>query len=100
MEDENDAEEEEWKQDDGEETDGGSRSSYRKNKWRLVAVWTDIEKQEALRRAGVIMTEDFMIGGGSEHEYADPADKKIGPYGYRNVSIGLIYLIYLSDKEF
>ena len=47
-----------------EETDTGSWPPYRKNKWMLVAAWTNIDKQKVFRRAEVIMTEDFNIAGG------------------------------------
>ena len=63
VEDEDDDDEDEWKEDKEEETDGGSLSAYRKNKWKLVAVWTNIDKQEALRRAAEIMTDDFQVAG-------------------------------------
>ena len=61
VEDEDDDEQDEWKEDDDEDTDGESRGAYRKNKWKLVAVWTNIDKQKALRRAAEIMIDDFQI---------------------------------------
>ena len=59
-----DDDEDRWTEDDDEQTDAGSRSSYRKNKWKLVAVWTNIDKEEAYRHAAEIMTEDFEVAGG------------------------------------
>ena len=59
-----------------------------------------MDKQEALNRAAEIMIEDFQIAGGPILEYVAPTDRKIGPYGSRNVSDGFIYFIYTFDKEF
>ena len=99
VEDKDDDDEDEWKEDDDEDTDGGSRLAYRKNKWKLVAVWTNIDKQEAFRRAAEIMIDDFQVAGGPVHAYADPTERKIGPYGHRNLSISLVCLIQPFDKE-
>ena len=86
-EEEEDQEEDEWKP-----GDEGRRVVYNKNKLFLVEEWINIEKQEALRRVAVIMIEDFHIAGGPIFEYGAQTDKKIGPYGSRNVSVGFIYL--------
>ena len=48
--------------------------------------------EEALRRAAEIMIEDFNNSGGPLLEYGAPTERKIGPYGARNVSDGFIYL--------
>ena len=64
-----------------------------------MAVWTNIDKQEAYRRAAEIMIDDFLIAGGPVYPWGEPTEKKIGPYGYRNVSISLVCLIQLFDKE-
>ena len=90
VEDEDDEDEDEWKEDDDEGTDGGSRSAYKKNKWKLVSVWTNIDKQEAFRRAAEIMIEDFQVVDGPVHPWGKVTEKKIGPYGYRNVNISLV----------
>ena len=95
---EKDAEEDEWNQ--GDDTDAGRRTVYNKNSWFLVEEWRNIDKEEALRRAAVIMIKDFQIAGGPILEYVAPTDRKIGPYGYRNVSVGLFLFIYTLDKEF
>ena len=57
-------EDEEWSE--KEETDG-SRATYKKNKWRIVAVWTNVTKKEEYRQAADIMTADFNIAGGPTH---------------------------------
>ena len=72
-------------EDDDDETDG-SRSTYKKNIWKVVAVWTNIDKEEAYRRAAEIMTADFEVAGGPMHSWGEPSEKKIGPFGSRNVS--------------
>ena len=59
-----------------EETDGGSRQSYKKNEWKFVAVWTNIDKKEAYRRAAEIMTEDFEVAAGrAPHKWGEPSEK-------------------------
>ena len=94
-EDEEDEEEVEWKP-----GNKGRQMVYNKNKWFLVEEWRNVDKQEALNRAAEIMIEDFQIAGGPILEYVAPTDRKIGPYGSRNVSDGFIYFIYTFDKEF
>ena len=64
-------EEEEEEVDEWKLVDEGRRVVYNKNKWFLVAEW-----------------------------YVAPTERKIGPYGSRNVSDGFIYFIYSFDKEF
>ena len=89
-------EEDEWIEEDEDDTDAGRRLVYNKSKWFLVEEWRNTNKQEALRRAAVIMIEDFQIAGGPVLEYGAPTDRKDGPYRSRNVSAGFIYLfIYL-----
>ena len=68
--------EDEWTDDDDKETDG-SRSTYKKNIWKVVAVWTNIENVEAYRRAAEIMTADFDVAGGPTHSWGEPSFKKI-----------------------
>ena len=85
-----DAEEDEWNQ--GYDTDAGRRTVYNKKKWFLVEEWRNMDKGEALRQEAVIMIEDFQIARGLILEYAALTDRKIGPYGNRNVSVGFIYL--------
>ena len=58
--DENVDDEDKWTEDDDEETDG-SRSTYRKNVWKVVVIWTNIDKEEAYKRAAEIMTADSML---------------------------------------
>ena len=84
--DEEDDEEDEWTEDEDEETDE-SRSTYKKNIWKVVAVWTDIDKEEAYRRATEIMVADFNVAGGPSHTWGQPSLKKIGPFSYRSVSV-------------
>ena len=63
-----------WTEDDDEETDAGSWLSNKKIKWTLVAVWTNIDKKEAYRRAAEIMTEDFEIAAGPAlHKWGNQA---------------------------
>ena len=81
-----DNEEDEWTNDDDEETDAG-RSTYKKNIWNIVAVWSNIEKEEAYRRAAEIMTTDFDVAGGPTHPWGNPSVKKIGPFSSRSVSV-------------
>ena len=50
-----------------------------------------MDKEEALRGAAEIMIENFNNAGGPLLEYAPPTERKIGPYGARNVSDGFIY---------
>ena len=68
VDDDDDDEEDESTEDDDEETDG-SRSTYKKNIWNVVAVWTHIEKEQAYRRAAEIMTADFDVAGGPTHSW-------------------------------
>ena len=84
--DEDDDEEDEWTEDDDEETDG-SRSTYKKYIWKVVAIWTHIDKEEAYRREAEIMTADFSVVGGPTHSWGQPSLKKIGPFSYRRVSV-------------
>ena len=72
-------------------TDEVRRVPYYKNKWFLVAEWYYVEQQEAWNRAAEIMIEDFNNAGGPVLEYAPPTERKVGPYGARNVSDGFIY---------
>ena len=75
--DEDDNDEDKGTEDDDEETDEWSRQSYIKNEWKLIAVWTNIDKQEAFRRVAEIMIEDFSgcgwisasVGGSNRKEY-------------------------------
>ena len=53
-----------------EETDG-SRTAYKKNRWRVVAVWTNTTKKEAYRQAAEIITADFNIAGGPTHSWGN-----------------------------
>ena len=55
-----------------------------------MAVWTNIDKQEAFRRAADIMIEDIQVAGGPVHPWGEVTEKKFGPYGHRNVSISLV----------
>ena len=75
---------------------------YNKNKWFLVAEWYDVDEQEARNRAAAeIMIEDFNNLGGPVLEYGAPTERKIGPYGARNVSEWcLLFSIYTYDKGF
>ena len=91
---EEDDDDDEWKQ--GDDRDAGGRTACNKTKWFLVEEWRNTNKQEALRRAAVIMIEDFQIAGGPILEYAVPTDRKIGPYGSRNVSVGFIHSFIYS----
>ena len=91
---EEDEEEEEEYVDEWKLADEGRRVVYNKNKWFLVAEWYNVEKHEAFNRAAEIMIEDFQIAGGPILEYVAPTERKIGPYGSRNVSDGFIYFIY------
>ena len=72
--DEDDEDEDKWTEDDDEGTDAGSRSSFMKKKWKLVVVWTNIDKEEAYRRAAVIMTDDFEVAGGPAHTWGEPSE--------------------------
>ena len=69
-------------EDDDDETDTGGRHPYRENKWILVAAWSNIDKNEAYRRAAEIMTEDSDAAGGlPPTKWEEPSEKKIGPFG-------------------
>ena len=57
-----DEEEEEWKEDEDEETDG-SRTTYRKHEWKVVAV----TYREGRIRAAEIIMSDFNIEGHCIH---------------------------------
>ena len=87
-------EEKEWKP-----GDEGRRMAYNKSKWFLGKEWRNVDKQEALNQAAEIMIEDFQIAGGPILEYVAPTDRKIGPYGSRNVSDGFIDFIFALDKK-
>ena len=80
---EEEEEEEEWKQADA---NAERRVLYNKNKWFLDAEWYDVDEQEARDRAAEITIEDFNNAGGPVFEYDPPTERKIGPYGARNVS--------------
>ena len=77
-EEEEDIAEEDEEECSDEETDG-SRTAYKKNRWRVVAVWTNTTKKEAYRQATETITADFNIAGGPTHSWGEPTDKKIGP---------------------
>ena len=94
-----DVEEDEEELSDEEETDG-SRAAYKKNRWRVVAVWTNTTKKEAFRQAAAIITEDFNIAGGPTHSWGEPTDKKIGPCSSRSVSENnLIYVCLVIENH-
>ena len=46
-----------------------------------------------------IMIEDFNNAGGPLLEYGAPTERKIGPYGARNVSEGFIFVIFIMIKN-
>ena len=58
-----DVEEDEEECSEEEETDG-SRTTYKKNRWR----WTNTTNKEAYRQAAEIITTDFNIVGGPTQE--------------------------------
>ena len=68
---------------------------YNKNKWILVAEWYDVDGQEARNRAAEIMIVDFNSRGRSVLEYVAPTERKIGPYGARNVSDWGFYFLFI-----
>ena len=95
---EEEEEEEEWKLEDA---NAEMRVLYNKNRWFLVAEWYDVDEQEARNRAAEIMIEDFNNAGGPVLEYGAPTERKIGPYGARNVvEWCLLFSIYTYDKGF
>ena len=61
----------------------------------LVAEWHDVDMEEVLRLAAEIMIEDFNNAGGPLLDYGEPTERKIGPYGARNVSEDFIYVYFL-----
>ena len=87
-----DVEEDEEEFSEEEETDG-SRASYKKNRWRVVAVWTNVTKKEAYLQAAEIITADFNIAGGPTHPWREATDKKIGPCSSRSVSVYFYLLL-------
>ena len=93
-EEEEDKEDKEWK-----EEDEAKRVPYTKNKWFLVAEYYDIDMKEALRQAAEIMIEDFNNAGGPLLDYGEPTERKIGPYGARNVSEEVIYIYFVMIKN-
>ena len=93
-EEEEDEEDKEWKAE--EEL---KRVPYTKNKWFLVAEYHDIDMEEALRQAVEIMIEDFDNAGGPLLDYGKPTERKIGPYGARNVSEEVIYIYFVMIKN-
>ena len=94
---EDDAEEDEEEFSD-EETDE-SRTAYKKNRWRIVVVWTNTTKKEAYRAAAEIITADFNIGGGPTHSWGEPTDKKIGPCSSRSVSVNNFIYVFLAIEK-
>ena len=73
---------------------------YKKNRWRVVAVWTHITKMEAYKAAAEIMTADFNIAGGPTHSWGEPTDKKIGPCSSRSVSVNnFIYVCLVIENH-
>ena len=54
-EDEDDVFEEDEEESSGEEETDGSRAADKKNRWRVVAVWTNTTKKEAYRQAAEII---------------------------------------------
>ena len=82
-EDDDDYVEEDEEEFSDEETDG-SRTAYKKNRWRAAAE---------------IITADFNIAGGPTHSWGEPTDKKIGPCSSRSVSENsLIYVCLAIEK--
>ena len=81
----------------GEEETDGSRAAYKKNRWRVVAVWTNTTKKEAYRQAAEIITADFNIAGGPTHSWGEPTDKKIGSCRYRIVSVNYFILCIFGN---
>ena len=90
MEEDDDEEEDGRTEDEDEETDG-SRSTYKKNAWKVAAVWTNMGKEVAYKRAAEIMTADFNVAGGPLHTWGQPSVKKIGPFSARNVSVYFLF---------
>ena len=70
-EDEDDDFEEDEEESSGEDETDGSRAAYKKNRWSVVAVWTNTTKKEAYRQAAAIVTEDFNIAGGPTHSWGN-----------------------------
>ena len=93
-EEEEDEEDKEWKAEED-----SKRVPYTKNKWFLVAEYHDIDMEKALIQAAEIMIEDFNNAGGPLLDYGKPTERKIGPYGARNVSEEVIYIYFCYDKE-
>ena len=56
-----------------------------------------MDEQEARNWAAEIMIEDINNRGGPVLEYAAPTERKIGPYGARNVSEEVIYIYFCYD---
>ena len=54
------SEEDEEEFSDEEETDG-SRTAYKKNRWRVVAIWTNTTKKEAYKAAAEIITAESRV---------------------------------------
>ena len=97
-EDEEDYVEEDEEECSDEETDG-SRTAYKKNRWRVVAVWTNTTKKEAYRAAAEIITADFNIAGGPTHSWGEPTDRKIGPCSSRSVSVNNFIYVFLAIEK-
>ena len=78
-----DVEEYEEELSDEEETDG-SRTAYKKNRWRAAAE---------------IITAEFNIAGGPTHSWGEPTDKKIGPCSSRSVSVNNFIYVFLAIEK-
>ena len=91
-EEEEEEEDKKWKP-----ADEARRVPYTKNKWFLVAEWHNVDMEEALRLAAEIMIEDFNNAGGPLLEYGEPTERKIGPYGARNVSEAFSYFVMIKN---
>ena len=55
--------------------------------------------EEVLRLAAEIMIEDFNNAGGPLLDYGEPTERKIGPYGARNVSEEFICVYFVMEKN-
>ena len=83
-EDEEDLDEEDEEEFSDEEETDGSRTAYKKNRWRAAAE---------------IITADFNIAGGPTHSWGEPTDKKIEPCSSRSVSVNYFIYVFLAIEK-
>ena len=89
-------EEDEWIEEDEDDTDAGRRLVYNKSKWFLLLSGRMEKYRQGIsfKAGGSNYDRRFSDRGGTNTRICGPTDRKIGPFGHRNVSIVLGFFLF------